>query len=64
MKKVKQKTRKSVAKRFKITGKKKVLKRRDRQNHFNSRQNGKTKRNKRMDSTVTGKVAKNILTEI
>lgn len=58
------KTRKAVAKRFKITGRKKVLKRKDRQNHFNARQTGKEKRNKRSDSMISGRVAKNILAEL
>lgn len=57
------KTRKAVAKRFKITGKKKVLRRKSKQNHFNARQTSDKKRQKRSDAAVTGKRAKNILTD-
>ncbi|PIZ95629.1 MAG: 50S ribosomal protein L35 [Candidatus Magasanikbacteria bacterium CG_4_10_14_0_2_um_filter_37_12] len=49
------KTRKIVAKRFTIKKSKKgytILKRTDGQDHFNARQDGKTKRNKRSDNTV------------
>lgn len=58
------KTRKSVVKRFKITSKKKVLRRRSRQNHFNARQDSNQKRQKRTDQLVEGKMAKNILKDI
>ncbi len=50
------KTRKAVSKRFTIKKSKKgakITKRTDGQDHFNARQNGKTKRNKRSDNTVT-----------
>lgn len=60
----KMKTRKSVAKRFKITSKKKVLRRASRQNHFNARQDSNQKRAKRSDKQVSGKAAKNILSEV
>ncbi len=58
------KTRKAVSKRFKVTAKKKVLKRTARQNHFNARQDGDHRRNKRNDAVIGGKVAKNILEEV
>jgi len=58
------KTRKSVVKKFKITGKKKVLRRHSKQNHFNARQTSKFKRLKRNDVLVEGKIRKNILTDI
>ncbi len=58
------KTRKSVVKRFKVTSKKKILRRRSRQNHFNARQNSDHKRMKRVDKQVVGKQAKNILKDI
>ncbi len=58
------KTRKAVAKRFKITSKKKVLRRKSRQNHFNARQDSDHKRAKRTDQQVLGKTAKNILKDI
>jgi ribosomal protein L35 len=60
----KQKTRKAVVKKFKITAKKKVLRRKSRQNHFNARQDSNQRRLKRTDLLVEGKDAKNILTEI
>lgn len=49
------KTRKNVAKRYQIkTSKKgvKILKRTDGQDHFNSRERGRTKRNKRRDNSL------------
>jgi len=55
------KTRKAVAKRFKFTSKKKVLRRKAGQNHFNARQTPKQKRNKRLDNLIEGKMAENIL---
>lgn len=58
------KTRKAVAKRFKITSKKKVMRRRSNQNHFNAREDSKHKRLKRTDKMVSGKQAKNILVDI
>lgn len=54
------KTRKNIAKRFRVKKSKKkgltIEKRTDGQDHFNSRESGKTKRNKRSDNTlaVTG----------
>ena len=58
------KTRKSVAKRFKITARKKVLRRRSKQNHFNARQTPDQKRAKRQDKLVSSTLAKNILIDI
>ena len=43
------KTKKSISKRFKITKKGKVIKRTAGQAHYNSRESGKTRRNKRSD---------------
>lgn len=60
----KQKTRKAVSKRFKISSKKKVMRRKSKQNHFNARQSSDQKRNKRNDKEVTGKASKNILTDM
>jgi large subunit ribosomal protein L35 len=54
------KTRKSLAKRFVITKKKKVLKRSTGQDHYNARESGKQKRNKRGDRAMAGKDAQNI----
>lgn len=60
----KMKTRKAVAKRFKVSAKKKVSKRAAGQNHFNARATSDQTRSKRKNKGVTGKVAKNILTDI
>ena len=54
------KTNKAIAKRFKITPKGKVLKRVPGQDHFNSRETGKIKRNKRRDVLLTGQLSRNI----
>lgn len=50
---MKLKTHKATSKRFKITKKKKMIKRKAGQDHFNSRENGKTRRNKRSDVKLT-----------
>jgi ribosomal protein L35 len=52
----KAKTHKATAKRFKVKKTKsgiKITKRTDGQDHFNSRESGKTKRNKRSDNTMS-----------
>ncbi len=49
------KTHKAVAKRFKITKNKKVLKRRARQSHFNAKESGKVRRRKRKDLPLSCK---------
>ncbi len=52
----KMKTKKAIAKRFRVKKSKKgtkVIKRSEGQDHFNARQTGKTKRNKRSDSKMT-----------
>lgn len=46
------KTHKATVKRFKITRKGKILKRKAGQDHFNSRESGVTTRNKRRDITI------------
>ncbi|MBP6942511.1 MAG: 50S ribosomal protein L35 [Candidatus Buchananbacteria bacterium] len=51
----KMKTRKSMAKRFRVTKSKKVIKRTPGQGHFNARETGNTKRNKRRDSEMGNK---------
>lgn len=48
------KSHKAVSKRFKVTKKGKILKRKAGQNHFNGREDGTTVRNKRRDIQVTG----------
>ncbi len=55
------KTRKSVVKRFKVTKTKKVLKRKAGQDHFNARESGSTKRNKKRDDSIHKSDAKNII---
>lgn len=55
------KTRKAVAKRFKITAKKKVLRRDIGQGHFNARETGKTTRSKRSDFVLFKADAENVL---
>ena len=46
------KTDKAIAKRFKLKKSGKIIKRTDGQDHFNARESGKTKRNKRSDVTT------------
>lgn len=58
------KTRKTAAKRFKITKKKKVLQRVATQDHFNARERGKDTRNKRRDRVASKSNRKNILKQI
>jgi len=60
----KQKTRKCISKRVKITGSGKVSRRKSRQNHFNARQDGDHIRAKRTDQVVKGKDAKAIISDI
>ena len=57
----KMKTRKAVAKRVKITARRKVMRREVGQAHFNAREAGKTTRSKRKDSVVFKADAENIL---
>ncbi|MBI4779225.1 50S ribosomal protein L35 [Candidatus Falkowbacteria bacterium] len=47
------KTHKATAKRFKVTKNEKILKRKAGQDHFNSRESGKVKRNKRRDINIS-----------
>ncbi len=54
------KTRKAVAKRFKVTKKNKVMKRGCGQDHFNARESGKQKRAKKLDRAISEADAKNI----
>lgn len=58
--KSKMKTCKAVAKRVRITKNGKVLKRKAGQDHFNSRESGNTKRNKRRDIEVSASYTRNI----
>lgn len=58
------KTNKTIAKRFMVKRSKKgvkIMKRTDGQDHFNARETGKVKRNKRSDRTMTNTVKETIL---
>ncbi len=60
----KQKTNKAIAKRFVIKKSKKgikIMKRTDGQDHFNARESGNTKRNKRSDKVMSKTVQQTIL---
>jgi len=57
----KMKSKKSLLKKVKVTGAKKVLRRYTKQNHFNCKQTGNFKRKKRSDVEIVGKDGKNIL---
>ncbi|MBT7553351.1 50S ribosomal protein L35 [bacterium] len=57
---MKLKTNKALKKRVKITGKKKVLIRTGGQDHFNSRESGKVKRNKRSNKQLSKSNAKHV----
>lgn len=64
---MKAKTHKATAKRFIIKKSKKglkILKRTDGQDHFNSRESGNTKRNKRSDKTMDNVMKQTILRSI
>ncbi|GMU25769.1 50S ribosomal protein L35 [Patescibacteria group bacterium] len=57
---MKQKTKKTVSKRFRVSAKGKLLRRKGGQDHFNSREPGKVKRNKRRDETMSDSYKKSI----
>ncbi len=56
------KTHKATAKRFKLTGTKKLKQRKAGQDHFNARETGKTTRQKRRDIDTTKTLVKTIKT--
>jgi|JI8StandDraft_1071087.scaffolds.fasta_scaffold10270_3 large subunit ribosomal protein L35 len=58
---MKQKTKKSVAKKFKITGSGKVMKRATGNNHYNVRDTGSANRAKRRDGGLFATDQKNVL---
>lgn len=58
---MKQKTKKSVAKKVKISANGKVIRRATGQNHYNSRATGSENRSKRLDTVASKKDSKNIL---
>jgi ribosomal protein L35 len=57
----KMKTKKALVKKIKVTKKKKVFRRFTNQNHFNSKDTGKTGRNKRKDRRLFKTDEKNVL---
>lgn len=54
------KTHKATAKRYKKTGGNKLMRRKAGQDHFNSRESGKVKRNKRRDIESSKTIAKTL----
>ncbi len=54
------KTNKATKKRLRITGAKKIIKRKSGQDHFNTRETGKITRNKRRDSEINKSIKKTI----
>ncbi len=54
------KTHKATAKRFKRTGSDKLMKRKSGQDHFNSRESGKTTRQKRLDINTSNTISKTV----
>jgi large subunit ribosomal protein L35 len=54
------KTRKAIAKRFKVTKKGKIIARTANQDHFNSRESGNITRKKRRDKKITSGIRKSI----
>lgn len=60
MKKIKQKTRKGVSRRFKITGSGKVMRRVQNQRHLRRKKSKKAKRNYRVLVEVKGKWARKV----
>lgn len=55
------KTKKMIAKRFRITRKNKVIHRASGQDHFNGREPGKTTRNKRTDKVMSKSFSRTII---
>lgn len=56
------KTHKATSKRFRVTASNKLKHRKGGQDHFNSRESGKTKRIKRLDISATKTLTKTIKT--
>jgi len=56
------KTHKATAKRFKVTRKNKVIKRKTGQDHFNAKESGNKTRDKRRDVLISKRDIKNIKT--
>jgi large subunit ribosomal protein L35 len=57
---MKLKTRKTIAKRIKVSAKGKVLKRKNGQGHFNSRESSTVTRNKRRDVSMSETYTRNL----
>lgn len=57
---MKYKTRKTVSKRFHVTKRGKLLRRKGGQDHFNAREPGKVTRNKRRDETMSKSFERNV----
>lgn len=57
---MKQKTKKSVAKKIKVTGSGKLMRRATKQNHYNTRETGNFKRSKRRDQSFFAADEKNV----
>lgn len=55
------KTHKATAKRFTVSGAGKVLRRKAGQDHFNARESGKVKRNKRRDISASTRDTRTII---
>lgn len=58
------KTRKAVAKRFKVTRKGKIIARAANQDHFNSRESGNVTRKKRLDKKIQSSIKNSIRKQI
>ncbi len=58
---MKQKTKKSVAKKIKVTGSGKLMRRATKQNHYNTRETGSFKRSKRRDQSFFPADEKNVV---
>lgn len=59
---MKMKTHKALSKRLKVTKNGKMIKRKAGQDHFNSRESGKTRRNKRSDVQLSSTLRKAVET--
>lgn len=58
---MKLKTRKCVTKKIKVSAKKKISRRHSGQNHFNAKESGKTRRNKRKSQGLNATDSQNML---
>lgn len=61
---MKQKTKKSVAKKVKVTGSGKLMRRHTKQNHYNTRETGSFKRKKKRDVSFFDTDQKNVFTAL